>query len=316
MQRRSSVIEFIGIHVFLCLCAIKTINCFVPNDVTVKASNASLPVVIWHGMGDSCCNPLSMGSIKTFLEKNIPGVYVNSLMIGNNIIEDTENGFFMNSNKQVTLVCEKLMSDPKLENGYNAIGFSQGGQFLRAVAQRCPTPSMVNLVTFGGQHQGVYGFPRCPGDNSTICDYIRKLLNYGAYIGWIQSYLVQAQYWHDPLNEKEYKEKSIFLADINNENSKNETYKKNLMKLKNFVMVRFSQDTMVDPKDTEWFGFYYPGQAKNTFTLQNSTLYKEDWLGLKQMDKDGKLHFLETKGDHLEIDLDWFSNNIVKKFLL
>lgn len=29
--------------------------------------------------------------------------------------------------------------------------------------------------------------------------------------------LVQAEYWHDPLNEQEYKDKSVFLADINNE---------------------------------------------------------------------------------------------------
>lgn len=39
---------------------------------------------------------------------------------------------------------------------YNAIGFSQGGQFLRAVAQRCPG-GMKKLISFGGQHQGVYG---------------------------------------------------------------------------------------------------------------------------------------------------------------
>lgn len=31
---------------------------------------------------------------------------------------------------QVKQVCEKLASDPKLKNGYNALGFSQGGQFL------------------------------------------------------------------------------------------------------------------------------------------------------------------------------------------
>ena len=36
-------------------------------------------------------------------------------------------------------------------NGYNAIGFSQGGQFLRGVAQKCP--GMKNLISFGGQHQ-------------------------------------------------------------------------------------------------------------------------------------------------------------------
>lgn len=39
---------------------------------------------------------------------------------------------------------------------YNAIGFSQGSQFLRAVAQRCPH-GMKTLISFGGQHQGVYG---------------------------------------------------------------------------------------------------------------------------------------------------------------
>ena len=37
--------------------------------------------------GDSCCNPLSMGSIKRMLEQKLPGVYVRSLMIGNNVIE-------------------------------------------------------------------------------------------------------------------------------------------------------------------------------------------------------------------------------------
>ena len=40
------------------------------------------------------------------------------------------NGFFKDVNEQVTMVCEKIASDPKLKNGYNALGFSQGGQFL------------------------------------------------------------------------------------------------------------------------------------------------------------------------------------------
>ena len=30
--------------------------------------------------------------------------------------------------------------------------------------------------------------------------------------------LVQAEYWQDPLNEAEYRKKSVFLADINQEN--------------------------------------------------------------------------------------------------
>ncbi|KAM7449542.1 Palmitoyl-protein thioesterase 1 [Porites harrisoni] len=275
------------------------------------ASNGTIPAVLWHGMGDSCCNPLSMGSIKSMLESKIPGIYVRSLMIGNNIIEDTENGFFMNANDQIKQVCDKLASDPKLKNGYNALGFSQGGQFFRAVAQKCPNPPMLNLISFGGQHQGVYGFPHCPGENSTLCDIVRKILNEGAYISFIQDNLVQAEYWHDPLNEEEYREKSVFLAEINQEKKMVPEYKTNLMKLKNFVMVMFGKDTMVDPKETEWFGFYKPGQAIDKYTLQESQLYKEDLLGLQQMDKDKKLHFLTADGDHLQFSDEFFDEQIL-----
>jgi len=40
------------------------------------------------------------------------------------------NGFFMNINLQVKDACKQIVTDPKLNNGYNAIGFSQGAQFL------------------------------------------------------------------------------------------------------------------------------------------------------------------------------------------
>jgi palmitoyl-protein thioesterase len=105
---------------------------------------------------------------------------------------------------------------------------------------------MRNLISVGGQHQGVYGFPRCPYDElKSVCDYVRRLLNLGAYVGLVQEQLVQAEYWHDPLNEAEYREKSVFLAEINQEKAFNPSYKQNLLNLKNFVMVKFNQDTMV-----------------------------------------------------------------------
>jgi len=40
-------------------------------------------------------------------------------------------------------------------------------------------------------------------------------------------------------------------------------------------MVKFLRDTMVDPKETEWFGYYLPHQAKVTQPLQDSDLYKK-----------------------------------------
>ncbi|KAM9824202.1 palmitoyl-protein thioesterase 1 [Neosynchiropus ocellatus] len=274
-------------------------------------NNGTVPLVIWHGMGDSCCNPLSMGAIKKMIEEEIPGVYVRSLMIGKNVVQDTENGFFMDVNQQVASVCQELAQDPKLKGGYNAMGFSQGGQFLRAVAQRCPSPPMKTLISVGGQQQGVYGLPRCPGESSVICDFIRKALNSGAYTDLVQEHLVQAQYWHDPLNDDLYKMHSRFLADINQERVVNETYKKNLQLLDRFVLVKFLQDTVVDPVDTEWFGFLKPGQAKETEPLQESALYIQDRLGLAAMDKAGKLVFLATEGDHLQFTRAWFNENLL-----
>lgn len=44
--------------------------------------------------------------------------------------QDTENGFFLDVNTQVSMACQQLAQDPKLKGGYNAMGFSQGGQFL------------------------------------------------------------------------------------------------------------------------------------------------------------------------------------------
>lgn len=37
--------------------------------------------------GDSCCNPLSMGSMKRLFQREVKGVYVKSLMIGSNVNE-------------------------------------------------------------------------------------------------------------------------------------------------------------------------------------------------------------------------------------
>ncbi len=93
------------------------------------------------------------------------------------------------------------------------------------------------------------GLPQCLGENHVVCDYVRRLLNYGAYTSWIQSWLVQAQYWHDPLDQEEYAAKSRFIGEINNEGErKNATYAENLRKLEKFVMVKFEDDTVVDPK--------------------------------------------------------------------
>lgn len=47
-------------------------------------------------------------------------------------------------------------------------------------------PPVYNLVTMGGQHQGVFGFPNCPAPNVTLCEITRRLLDLGAYLPIVQ----------------------------------------------------------------------------------------------------------------------------------
>jgi len=281
--------------------------------LAVLGQTAPTPVVLWHGMGDSAAGMIGIANI---IKDNIPDVYTYRIMIGGNLLVDTESGFFRDTNRQVREVCEKIQADPELAGGYNAIGFSQGGQFLRAVAQRCPQPAMKNLITFGAQHQGVFGFPNCPGEMDPFCDIVRDLLNYGAYVDFVQNILVQAQYWHDPLHFQTYVEKSLFIAEINNEKAvKNESYAVNLASLENFVMVKHNQDSMVEPRESSHFEFYVPGQADVLQPLRETPLYTEDRIGLKALDESGRLHFLTVEGNHLEFSRDWFIQEIVNVYL-
>ncbi|KAJ8911415.1 hypothetical protein NQ315_005948 [Exocentrus adspersus] len=266
-------------------------------------------------MGDSCCFPFSLGSFVKKLSEPLPGVHIVSLRIGSNIIEDVENGYLMHPDKQIEEACSIIKSDPVLSDGFNAVGFSQGAQFLRGLIQRCPAAKVKNLISLGGQHQGVYGLPNCGSLSHPSCDYLRKLLNHAAYVDWVQKRLVQATYWHDPLNEAEYRNFSSFLGDINNERTVNENYIKNLQRLENFVMVKFGNDTMVQPVESEWFGFYKPGQSVQTESLQESSLFIDDRLGLKKMNEESKLHFLAVPGNHLRFEWSWFEENILNEFL-
>lgn len=54
----------------------------------------------------------------------------NSRVFNTIFLQDVENSYFGDINEQIKHVCEQLSQDTKLQNGYNAIGFSQGAQFL------------------------------------------------------------------------------------------------------------------------------------------------------------------------------------------
>jgi len=214
----------------------------------------------------------------------------------------------------VDIACARLKADEKLTAGYNAIGFSQGAQFLRAVAQRCPHPPMRNFISLGGQHQGVCGVP-CSDPTHIMCKFLNSMINIGVYYDFVQRRSLQASYWHNPLNEKSYKSNNIFLANINQENSFNASYKENFLKLNHVVLVKFEKDEMVFPIESQWFGFFKEGSSIDKYTMEESPLYTKDYLGLQTLDRSGKIRKLSVNGGHLQFTEEWFVENIVDAFL-
>lgn len=203
---------------------------------------------------------------------------------------------------QIQKVCDDLGSHPILSKApaINALGFSQGGQFLRAYVERCNNPRVENLVTFGSQHNGISEFQEC-ATNDWLCQTWRGVLKGNAWGSFSQSRLVPAQYYRDPEDLHSYLEFSNFLADINNERKvKNDTYKENMKKLGRFAMFMFADDTTVVPKESAFFSEVNT-TSDEVRKLQDRDIYREDWIGLRFLDEERKLEFRLAEGGHMQL---------------
>lgn len=93
-------------------------------------------------------------------------------------------------NQQIVQVAQQLAEIPELSRGFDAIGFSQGGQFLRGYVERNNSPPVHNLITFGSQHMGISSLPAC-NTWDLLCQVARRAANRGVYSEWAQENLVQ-----------------------------------------------------------------------------------------------------------------------------
>ncbi|KAI5294437.1 hypothetical protein KEM52_004025 [Ascosphaera acerosa] len=266
---------------------------------------AALPLVIWHGLGDSYGNP-GMKEIATLAQDVNPGTYVYTVKLGDTPNADREASFLGNVTAQIDAVCEQLARDRIVSTApaVNALGFSQGGQFLRGLIERCGSTRVHNLVTFGSQHAGIYAFQQCESFFDFVCRSAEALLRSGRWSTFAQSRFVPAQYFRDPEDMSNYLEYSNFLADINNERPiKNDTYRDNLLRLNRFAMYMFADDTVAVPKESAFFADVYRREQK-VVPLRQTQLYQEDWLGLKVLDEQGRLAFQSVKGEHMQLTDD------------
>lgn len=263
-----------------------------------------LPLVIWHGLGDSYQSD-GIQEIAALAQQTNPDTYIHTIYLADSSTADRQASFLGNLTTQFDTVCAQLANEPILNTApaINALGFSQGGQFLRAYVEKCNSPPVQNLVTVGSQHNGISEFKECAWSDF-VCKGAEAILHAGRWSSIAQGQIVPAQYFRDPEEIEAYLANSNFLADVNNERTeKNSTYADNLRALNRFAMLMFRDDTIAHPKESAWFAEVNSTSGEVT-ALQERTLYKEDWLGLKDLDEQGKLDFLTVPGDHMQLSDD------------
>lgn len=276
-------------------------------------SASPLPLLIWHGLGDTY-DADGLRSTGELAQEVHPGTYVYYIHTDEDSGADRSNTFFGNLTTQIEQVCADIRADPGLnwpdkgkgELKVDALGFSQGGQFLRGLLQRCEGLRVRSLVTFGSQHNGIAQFQHC-GTFDLLCKGATALVKGNAWTEYVQGKVVPAQYYRTinqttGLPTDDYLDASNFLADVNNERKeKNEVYAERMAAVEKFVMYVFNDDTTVIPKDSGWFAEVNTTSGDTT-PLRERAMYKEDWLGLKKLDEKGGLIFRNASGGHMELD--------------
>ncbi|GJE92254.1 alpha/beta hydrolase [Phanerochaete sordida] len=268
-------------------------------------------------MGDSYNSPGMLEVIEEI--KNMhPGIFVHSVHLADETDDDRKAAYFGNLNDQVALVAEQLSNITELRHGFDAIGFSQAGQFFRAYVERYNSPPVNNLITFGSQHMGVSDIPTCKPFDVT-CQLARRAALGSVYSTWVQANIVQAQYFRDPDRLPLYLERNHFLPDINAEHdgAPNKTYRAHLEALHKLVLVLFTEDTMVVPKESSWFGSYAPAEdsaEKTVIPMRLQPLYTKNRIGLRTLDERGDLELVTCEGGHMRLAAECWEP-IIEKYV-
>ncbi|CAK9204150.1 unnamed protein product [Sphagnum troendelagicum] len=265
------------------------------------------PFIVLHGIGDQCKNEGIMKFTEVLSEMS--GAEGHCVSVGNG----WRDSYFTHLEKQAAIICQKVREKPELQDGYNIVGLSQGSMIARAVIEWCPGgPPVYNFVSLGGPHAGIAAVPLCVV--MSLCRLINAVIGRFVYTQIVQNHLAPSGYIKIPTELSRYYKGTSFLPRLNNEiaMSRNEIYKKRLSSLNHLTLIMFTEDVILTPPQTAWFGYYANNDFGGEILPANETdLYKEDWIGLQTLDKAGKLSFVAFPGNHLSISETEMEDHIV-----
>ncbi len=274
-----------------------------------KAQNFNWrPVVIMHGLNG---NAKEFGTIERTLKNTYPGIYVHTL----NILNGNKSQF-TNMSKQMQIIRETILSDPKLKSGFNFYGESQGALEARIYVSEFSDIPVYNLIALNGPQSGV-------GECPTIeTPHVRQICADLATMLQIYSWPLCSfcGYWKDNRDQLKYQQHSKWLAKVNNEQGSygaiNQTYIKNMESLNKYIVVRAMRDTIVQPSYSAFHQYWKWGdESRSEITNLNETEgYKNNLLGLKTLNERGDYIMKEFDGDHVSYSMKWWEKNILPFF--
>lgn len=196
------------------------------------------------------------------------------------------------------------------KEGVHLVGYSQGGLIARTVLETFGNHTVKNFISLSSPQAGQYGTAFL---HMIFPDLMEKTA-YELFYSHVGQHTSVGNYWNDPHHQKLYYKYSNFLPYVNNElsSTRSDMYKDGLLKLDNMILIGGPDDGVITPWQSSHFGYY--DIFGDVVPMEFRDIYKRDKIGLKTLNKAGKLKILTFSGVH---HFDWHLNTtVIEKAIL
>ncbi|KAI5737560.1 hypothetical protein M8J76_014701 [Diaphorina citri] len=200
-----------------------------------------------------------------------------------------------------SLVMKMSQNHPE---GIHLIGYSQGGLIARGILEQFPNHNVRNFISLSSPHGGQYGTKFL----HTLFPELVRETAYELFYSTVGQHISVGNYWNDPHHQKLFFKYSKFLPFINNLNAtpNSNLFKLGLLRLHRMVLIGGPNDSVITPWQSSQFGHFT--EDESVVELRDTKMYTENTLGLRTLDKQGKLVLISVPGvDHFQ----WHNNPTV-----
>jgi len=261
-----------------------------------------LPIILMHGIDD---NHREFDSMLGWIRAIDPNVTLYSVPICDDTASYTN--LWTQGDEIIGKIREQISASPTVyKNGYTLLCHSQGALTCRTVVQRMDDHNVHTFISLAGPQMGEFGIPS--GWQAKI-PWGRDLAYPFMFSKTLQSSLSIANFWNDPRPtsnifgrpETDYHLANTFLPVLHNDparrtqgpgKERNDTeaarYKMNFLRLQRAVFTCGTADNMIIPYDSGIWNFY-DEKAQRIIPLEQTLMWSDDWLGLRQLSESGRL---------------------------